>query len=151
MEWLTLVGTLSGGVLGVGSTLLVESARARRERGTRLEQAQRETYLRFLTALTETEASLLTVSQPASGADVIAAYRAHQILPAYYELLLAAPPAVCDAARGAYGGLRTIRDAIASTGLAAGSSAEWQAVHIPYDSAVRELRNVMRQSVLEGS
>jgi hypothetical protein len=150
MEWLTLVGTLSGGVLGVGSTLLVESARARRERGTRLEQAQRDAYLRFLTALTETEAALLALGRPVSSADVTSAYRAHQILPAYYELLLAAPPAVCDAARGAYSGLRAIRDAIAATGLAAGPSAEWQAVHVPYDAAVRDLRNVMRQSVLGG-
>ncbi|MFD9777101.1 hypothetical protein [[Kitasatospora] papulosa] len=149
MEWLTLVGTLSGGVLGVGSTLLVESARARRERGIRLAQTQREAYLRYLTALTETEAALLTISQPASGPELISAYRAHQILPTYYELLLAAPPAVCEAARDAYSGLRAIRDAIAATGLTAGPSDEWQAVHVPYDSAVRELRIVMRKSVLE--
>ncbi|MGI5399332.1 hypothetical protein ACQEVG_07770 [Streptomyces sp. CA-135486] len=148
MEWLTLVGTLSGGVLGVGSTLLVEAARARRERGTRIEQVQRDAYLRFLTALTETETALLALSQPVSNADVVSTYRAHQILPTYYELLIAAPREVCDAARAAYRGLRAIRDAIATTGLAVGVSAEWHAVHDPYDAAVRRLRSVMRESVL---
>ncbi|QIP85834.1 hypothetical protein GLX30_19400 [Streptomyces sp. Tu 2975] len=99
MGWLTLISTLSGGVLGVGS-------------------------------------------------EVVEAFRSTGVIAAKYELFLVAPPGVYDAAREAYELLRALRVAIATTDVVVGDdSAEWQALHMPYDTALRHLRAAMRGSL----
>ncbi|MEU6088059.1 hypothetical protein ABZ865_14780 [Streptomyces sp. NPDC047085] len=155
MEWLTLISTLSGGVLGVGSTLAVEAFRAKQERGHHHAELQRTACVRYLTALTETETALQTLalsrSTPVANGEVVEAFRSHHVIAARYELFLVAPPTVYDAARKAYDRLRAIRVAIATTNVVvADDSADWQAIHAPYDDAFRQLRVVMRESLNHG-
>lgn len=52
LEWLAVAGTLGGALLGAGSTMMVESLRARRERSVRQEEIRRQVYVKTLTALT---------------------------------------------------------------------------------------------------
>lgn len=70
---------MSGAALGVGSTLVVEAVRARRDRASRLEEMRRTAYVKFLTALMETEAALQTLAlsrtTPVGLADTWSAYR----------------------------------------------------------------------------
>ncbi|MFE2471357.1 hypothetical protein [Streptomyces mirabilis] len=155
MEWLTLISTLSGGVFGVGSTLVVEAVRARRERGHHHVELQRTACVRYLTALTETEAALqalaLSHSTPIANAEVVEAFRSRHVMAARYELFLVAPPGVYSAAHEAYDRLRAMRVAIATTDVVvADDSPDWQAIHIPYDDAFRRLRVVMRESLSLG-
>ncbi|MFC8517652.1 hypothetical protein [Streptomyces sp. NPDC057257] len=155
MEWLTLISTLSGGVLGVGSTLVVEAVRARRERGNHHVELQRTAYVRYLTALTETEAALqalaLSRSTPIANAEVVAAFRSRHVMAARYELYLVAPSSVYSAAHEAYDRLRAMRVAIATTDVVVSDdSADWQAIHVPYDDAFRQLRVAMRESLSPG-
>lgn len=155
MGWVTLIGTLSGAVLGVGSSMLIEGIRARRDRGNRLEEVRREAYVKFLTALTETETALQTLAlsrpTPVDPGDVITAYRSQRILPTYYELLMVAPPVVSEAAENAYQGMRGIRDGITTLATVERGSDPWQEVHLPYRHAVRRLRQVMRDSIQGGA
>ncbi|MFI8532830.1 hypothetical protein ACIGMX_21640 [Streptomyces aquilus] len=155
MEWLTLISTLSGGVLGVGSTLVVEAVRARRERGHHYVELQRTACVRYLTALTETEAALqelaLGRSTPIANAEVVEAFRSRHVMAARYELFLVAPPGVYKAAHDAYDRLRAMRVAIATTNVViSDDSADWQAIHVPYDDAFRRLRVAMRESLSPG-
>ncbi|MFI7415134.1 hypothetical protein ACIBU0_41515 [Streptomyces sp. NPDC049627] len=152
MGWLTLISTLSGGVLGVGSTLVVESVRNRRDQRLRHAELRRTAYVRYLTALTETETALQTLalsrSTPIASSDVVAAFRSTGVIAARYELFLVAPAVVYDAAREAYDLLRAMRVAIATTTVVVGDeSAEWQALHTPYDISLRKLRDAMRNSL----
>ncbi|MGI3226533.1 hypothetical protein ACRJ4B_24475 [Streptomyces sp. GTA36] len=152
MEWLTLISTLSGGVFGVSSTLVVEAVRTRRERGHHHVELQRTAYVRYLTALTETEAALqaiaLSHSTPIANAAVVEAFRSRHVMAARYELFLVASPSVYSAAHEAYDRLRDMRVAIATTNVViADDSPDWQAIHTPYDDAFRRLRVVMRESL----
>ncbi|MFF8192493.1 hypothetical protein ACF05L_16880 [Streptomyces bobili] len=152
MGWLTLISTLAGGVLGVGSTLVVESVRTKRDQRLRHGELRRTAYVRYLTALTETETALQTLAlshpTPIASSDVVAAFRSTGVIAARYELFLVAPASVYDAAREAYNLLRAMRVAIATTNIVVGDdSVEWQALHTPYDIALRKLRAAMRVSL----
>jgi hypothetical protein len=111
--------------------------------------------VRYLTALTETEAALqalaLSHSTPIANADVVEAFRSRHLVPARYELFLVAPPSVYTAAHEAYIRLRAMRVAIATTNVVVSDdSADWHAIHVPYDDAFRRLRVAMRESLSPG-
>ncbi|WP_159058900.1 hypothetical protein [Streptomyces caeruleatus] len=147
-----MISTLSGGVLGVSSTLVVEAFRSKRDQKLRHLELRRTAYVRYLTALTDTETALQTLAlsrpTPVANGEVVAAFRSQGVIAARYEVFLVAPPVVYDAARDAYNLLRAQRVAIATTDVAVGDdSSEWQALHIPYDVAFRHLRAVMRDSL----
>ncbi|MET7616154.1 hypothetical protein [Streptomyces sp. NPDC005408] len=149
---MTLISTLSGGVLGVGSTLVIESVRTKRDQRLRHAELRRTAYVRYLTALTEAETALQTLAlsrpTPIASSDVVEAFRSTGVIAARYELFLVAPPSVYDAAREAYDLLRALRVAIATTDVAVGDeAAQWQALHLPYDTALRHLRAAMRDSL----
>ncbi|MEU3738493.1 hypothetical protein AB0E78_15615 [Streptomyces sp. NPDC032198] len=83
--------------------------------------------------------------------EVVEAFRSHHVIAARYELFLVTPPSVYNAAREAYDRLRAIRVAIATTDIVVGDdSADWLAIHVPYDDAFRRLRVVMRESLNHG-
>lgn len=158
MEWLTLVGTLSGGILGVGSTLLVDRARAKRERGHKFEEVRRNAYTSYLVALTETDAAMqiLALSQPTpiDRATVMSNFRSKSLLAHRYHAALVAPPTVTHAVENAYDKLRHVREALITETLTVGkwnwgtsSSSEWLDVHQPYGQAVEDLRAAMREDI----
>lgn len=161
MEWITLVGTLSGGILGVSSALLVDWTRAKRERGHKFDEVRRNVYTAYLVALTETEGALqiLALNQPTpiDRAAVMSVFRSKSLLAHRYQAALVAPPEVAHAAEGAYQKLRNIREAIVTTNLTVGTpkwatngSTEWQAVHQPYWEAIEGLRAAMRDDIQGG-
>jgi hypothetical protein len=159
MEWVAVVGTLGGAVVGAGTTMLVDSIRARRERSIRMEDSQRQIYVKFLTALTQTDNAMQALaigqSTPLSRADVTAAFRSNQMVAALYELELVAPKVVCDDAWAVYRKLRNIREAIVTESLTVGAqgagSAEWRGVHEPFLAALEQLRESMRRKLSASS
>ncbi|MFE5995228.1 hypothetical protein [Streptomyces sp. NPDC056453] len=61
MNWGTLISTMLGAVIGVGSTLIADRARWSRELTQRAKETRRELYGQFLTALNESAESLWVV------------------------------------------------------------------------------------------
>ncbi|MFE3052563.1 hypothetical protein [Nocardia sp. NPDC059239] len=154
-EWLAVAGTLGGAIVGASSSVLVDSIRARRERSLRFEDTQRFTYVKFLTALTQTDNAMQALAigraTPLSRADVTATFRSNQLVAALYELELVAPKTVGDAAGVVYKALKAIREALVTQSLTVGGqgtgSADWIAVHEPFLTALQELRDVMRREL----
>jgi gas vesicle protein len=160
MEWLTLVGTLSGGILGVGSTLLVDRARAKRERGHRFDEVRRNAYTSYLVSLTETDAAMqilaLGQATPIDRATVMSTFRSKSLLAHRYQAALVAPPDVTRAIEKTYEKLRRVREALITETLTVGKwnwetngSSEWVEVHQPYGQAVEDLRAAMRDDIQE--
>ncbi|MGW4248619.1 hypothetical protein [Nocardia sp. NPDC004722] len=152
MEWVAVVGTLSGAAVGAGTTLLVDAIRARRERSQRFQDAQRGVYAKYLEALIKTDSAVqaLAMSQltPVASADATAAFRAHQLVAARFELELVAPREVSEAAEAAYDALNAMRLILTTTAVTVGNpgvgSPEWVAVHEPFRTTLDNLRSAMR-------
>ncbi|WP_280402440.1 hypothetical protein [Nocardia carnea] len=154
LEWLAVAGTLGGALLGAGSTMMVETLRARRERVGRLEETRRQVYVKTLTALTQTDTALQALAiegpTPLGRAEATAAFRSHDLVATIYELELIAPEPVSDSAWEVYRRLRDIREMLIARPVvverAGAGSPEWQAVHNPFLTALDGLRGAMRQA-----
>ncbi len=114
-----------GGVVGAGSTLLLDSVRWRRDRTDRRDETRRQIYGQYLMALTTTGRNLqaVAVGTPVGRETVMAAFRENSLLTIRYQVDLVAPRGVTEASDHAYGCLRNIREAIATTELSIGPPA----------------------------
>ncbi|MGI5217122.1 hypothetical protein [Nocardia sp. CA-290969] len=153
LEWLAVAGTLGGALVGAGSTMMVETLRARRERTGRLEETRRQVYVKTLTALTQTDTAMQALAiegpTPLGRAEATAAFRSHDLVATIYELELVAPEVVSDDAWEVYRRLRDIREMLIAQQVvvdrAGAGSPEWQAVHNPFLVALDRLRAAMRE------
>jgi hypothetical protein len=156
MDWTVPLGTLVGAFVGVGSTLLVDVVRSRRDRIHQIVTVRRQVYAQYLEALTKTDGELqmLAVSQstPVDELATRTAWRQYSLLALRYEVELVAPKSVTKTADAAYRTLRNMRDAINRTKLVVGTpgSPEWEAVHLPYINAIDTLRSNMRADIQRG-
>jgi hypothetical protein len=156
MDWTIPLSTLVGALVGVGSTLLVDIVRSRRDRIGRLMEVRRQVYAQYLEALTNTDGELqmLAVSRstPVDEVDTRTAWRKYSLLALRYEVQLVAPESVAKTADAAYRSLRNMRDAIRATKLSVGTpgSPEWEAVHLPYIKAIDTLRSAMHADIQQG-
>lgn len=149
---MAVVGTLGGALLGAASTMMMETIRARRERTERTEDTRRQVYVKYLTALTQTDSAIQALAiegpTPLNRTEVTAAFRSNHLVAVIYELELVAPQAVCDDAWSAYERLRDIREALIAHSVvverAGAGSPEWRAVHEPFLAALKQLRASMR-------
>ncbi|UQA96963.1 hypothetical protein [Streptomyces halobius] len=158
------MSTLIGAMVGVGSTLLSETVRSKRDRGHQLHQLRRQLYARYLEALTGTDSELQLLAvrhrTPVDEADLRAAWRSHSLLALNYEIALVAPTPVASAADTAYGALRAMRNVIGTTEVTVSNlgrpednnpgSAEWQGAHRVYIHALAALRSTMRADIGNG-
>jgi hypothetical protein len=158
MEWMTLISTLSGAVLGVASALVVDAVRVRRDRSARLLDARRVAYVHLLVALTETDAAIqllaLNNTTPIPHSTVQETFRSKSLLARRYEIGLVGPASVATAAEAAYQRLRAVAVAIATTPVAVSvirdgrpDNPEWNTLHQPYADAIAELRTVMKRDM----
>ncbi|MEV0252378.1 hypothetical protein AB0H76_37720 [Nocardia sp. NPDC050712] len=155
MEWVAIVGTLGGAVVGAGTTLLTDLVRARRDKAVRTGDTQRQIYVKYLAAVVQTDNAMqaLAIGQatPLGREDVTGAFRSQNLVAALLELELVAPEAVCGTAQAAYQKLRNIRETLATTSLTVGGpnggSQEWHAVHEPFRQALHALKVAMRQEL----
>ncbi|KUL57800.1 hypothetical protein OG330_14525 [Streptomyces albidoflavus] len=147
MEWIPLVSTALGAVIGVGSTLLADRARWRRDRAGQDLDVRRQLYADYTAALSRIRTALNECAQE----DIPAAERPRKVreeflTPGAYEirhqLAIVAPPEIVDAARSAFVVLRDTRDL-----LVAGASvddAAYAELEERFDAAVVALRSFMR-------
>ncbi|MEV8362564.1 hypothetical protein [Streptomyces niveus] len=147
MEWISLASTALGAAIGVGSTLLADRVRWRRERAGQNLDVRRQMYADYTAALSRIRTALNECAQ----ADIPAGERSLRVrelflAPGAYEirhqLAIVAPPEVVEAARTAFIVLRDTRDLLVN-----GSSLNDRAymeMEERFDAAVAELRTVMR-------
>ncbi|MFE1331492.1 hypothetical protein [Streptomyces microflavus] len=147
MEWIPLVSTALGAAIGVGSTLLADRARWRRDRAGQDLDVRRQLYADYTAALSRIRTALNECVRE----DIPAAERPRRIREAFttpgayeirHQLAIVAPPEIVDAARSAFVVLRDTRDL-----LVAGASvdnAAYAELEERFDAAVAALRTVMR-------
>ncbi|MEU8688520.1 hypothetical protein [Streptomyces sp. NPDC048665] len=146
MDWGTLIATGLGATIGVGSTLLNESIRTRREREDRREAARHQLYSDYLAALARVADELWILGQAPNQSDIKA--RAHDVwrrgdaYPLRYHMTVTAPVDIAAASDACFRGLRDFRDVIAA-GME-GGSADFMQAQSKYDELLTALRWAMR-------
>ncbi|MGW7088644.1 hypothetical protein ACWGH2_34780 [Streptomyces sp. NPDC054871] len=151
MSWIALLSTALGAAVGLGSVLLSDRVRWRRERDDVRLSTQRDIYVAFLTALHQANQDLRRVSlgdHPADATRHLAAreaFRAAQLVQAREHIVLTAPEPLVVAADASFQALRALRDRIA----------QGEDVHSPgydedlarYDNRLQSLRNAIRKDL----
>ncbi|MEO3847653.1 hypothetical protein ABGB09_08350 [Streptomyces sp. B8F3] len=148
MEWISPVSTALGAAIGVGATLFSDRLRWRREREDRALESRKQLYADYSAALSRIRTALNEAAhdQSLSGEERRQRVRELFLAPGAYELrhqlAILAPEAVITVSSRAFKILRDTRDSILE-GAGAGS-AEYAELEDAFDSAVAELRRVMR-------
>jgi hypothetical protein len=151
MDWMPLLSTLTGAVIGISATLLADRNRWRREEARHTLEVRREVYTEFVTALKAAGEEIRAValgdhmSESARDAAVREAFRSTGLYTASERLWLVGPPHVVEGGNEAYRSLRRIRDAYAQ-GVAIGS-AEDAALIAQRRTAMSQMRERMREDL----
>lgn len=155
MEWGTLAVAGIGAVFGIGTTLLSDALRSRRENDQRWADTKRIVYMRFLSSLAQAHSRITGVAcrvdpGPARQQAVHDAFHSD---PQHFdakavlrELALAAPDHVYRAAVPVYHQLRAARDLLASTSLGV-DAPEYQQVIQPFFADLEALQQLMRDDL----
>ncbi|MES9519835.1 hypothetical protein [Streptomyces capoamus] len=116
MTWLSLLATIVGAIIALGSALIVERRRERREEVRERRRTKQDLYARYLAAHAGARARLRIVAATSGLSDE---ERANQAREAYascyatrYELEVLAPQTVVSAAGGFNRRARALRDVI---------------------------------------
>lgn len=116
MDWIAPVGTIGGAIVGVGSALLAERLRWRRERDQQWTQQRRAVYQEFVTASSrahsETRASVLRagLSESERFSEIHQAIDGSRLWQARQALSLTAPSHIVALAAEVTRALEAIRD-----------------------------------------
>jgi hypothetical protein len=151
MDWSTALSTLLGAVVGVGSALLVERAKWSREQTQRWQQARRETYVAYLTALHQANDAMRAVSLGEHAADIDremaarAAFRSPGVTQTREHVILVAPEPVVRAADEAFQRLRDLRELIGQ-GHRLGSPG-YEPALTAYGDGLQALRDAIREDL----
>lgn len=148
MSWMSLISTVVGALIGIGSTLVADRARYRRELAKADRDARRQLYADFLIADAAAHDGMRLQAMKA-GADeterrnaVYETFHSSQIYPTRYRLTVAAPAEVVNDSENVFRFLRRIRNTLAD-GLDL-ADAEYTELHQAHENALRRLRNSMR-------
>ncbi|WP_405662019.1 hypothetical protein OG379_12230 [Streptomyces sp. NBC_01166] len=151
MNWMPLLSTLAGAVIGISATLIADRNRWRREEARHALELRREVYSEFVSALKTAGEEIRAValgdhmSDSARDAAVREAFRGTGVYTASERLWLVGPPQVVAAGNAAFHSWRTIRDAYAR-GLAVGSTEEAPLI-AQRRTAMAEMRRLMREDL----
>jgi hypothetical protein len=151
MQWITLLSTLLGALVGVGSTILVERTRFSRDRRYHREEIRREAYASFLTELSRAYESLWSLGWGEYLMDQPRAAAARSILrdsgvyQARQRVVILAPQTVSAACNDAFDKLKAVRDALGAGGEL--ESPEFRSADNAYKASVRDLLQVIRSDL----
>lgn len=118
MDWLAPVNTLTGAGIGIGSTLLADRLRWRRDRAALGQDTRRRAYAAFMAALSDVYQRLDELARDGRPAEEARA-AAHEVFvsrnlyPLRYELALIAPWEVMEPVNQAFWRVRDLRDLVA--------------------------------------
>ncbi|MFE1835842.1 hypothetical protein [Streptomyces sviceus] len=155
MELGTLAVAAIGAIFGVGTTLVTDLARSRREQDRYWGETKRGVYARFLTSLAHTHSRMIIGAFRDHPADV----RRDRVHDAFHsdpqysdaasmlrELAIVAPDHVYQTALPVFERLRVIRETLAVESLRP-ESAEYAAVRDPFLAGMEALQQVMRDDL----
>ncbi|GGW35171.1 hypothetical protein CP966_14005 [Streptomyces galilaeus] len=119
MDWLAPVNTLTGAAIGIGSTLLADRIRWRRDREALDRDTRRQAYAAFMAALSdvytrlhETARETLPPAEARTAANEV--FTTSNLYPLRYELALLAPWDVMEPVNQAFWKVRDLRDLVAT-------------------------------------
>jgi hypothetical protein len=150
VEWISPVSTALGALIGVGSTLLVDRLRWRRERADRALENRRQLYADFSAALSRMRTALNECAQEGAEAEgrsqrVRELFLAPGAYELRHEMAILAPHEVVDASRAAFLVLRDTRDCLLAGGDAGSTS--YRELEDSLDEALAALRVIMRRDL----
>jgi hypothetical protein len=151
MDWMPLLSTLAGAVIGIAATVIADRNRWKREEARHALEVRRGVYTEFVSALKTAGEEMRAValgdhmSDSARDAAVREAVRGTGIYTASERLWLVGPPQVVAAGNEAFHSLRAIRDAYAR-GVAV-DSAEAAPLIARRRTAMAEMRRLMREDL----
>jgi hypothetical protein len=151
MDWMPLLSTLTGAVIGITATLIADRNRWRREESRHALQVRREVYTEFVSALKTASEEIRAValgdhmSGSARDAAVREAFRSTGLYTASERLWLVGPEQVVAAGNEAFHSLRRIRDAYAR-GVAVGSAGDAPLI-AERRTAMARMRDLMREDL----
>jgi hypothetical protein len=149
MSWIPVLATAMGAIIGLGSALLTEHLRSRREHNELSTTVRREVYADYLSTLHDANEAMRTVALGEHPPDLPrkqaarAAFRAAGVTKAREHIILLAPPAVITAADQAFRSLRTIRDRIGQ----GEQLAQYEPVLLTYSEHLHALRDAIRHDL----
>jgi hypothetical protein len=150
-QWIAVLGTALGAVIGIGSAFLSDRVRWRREQDRDRAGVRRELYASYIAALTETHESMRAVSgrDGLAGAErrdaVRAVFHDGGLYQLRYQIGVIADQQVLDAAEAAFQQVRDIRDAFAA-GARIGD-AQYQSLRTDWGALLRTLQHAMREEL----
>ena len=150
MDWTTLAATALGAFIGVGSTLVADRVRWRRDQADRTRQERRRIYVTALTtyrlAYEDMREATVTADGRERAAAVRQAFRSSGCDEARESALLCAPQEMADVLEAVYGTLRDLQTAFA-TGDPALDSAAMQERRLKHAEAVWAARAAIREDL----
>ncbi|WP_328880836.1 hypothetical protein [Streptomyces sp. NBC_00299] len=157
MDWTPLAGTALGAFVGIGSTLLADRARWRRDLTDRTRQERRQIYVTVLTkyrlAYEAMHAAAVTGRDQADAARETAvreAFRSSGCDEARETALICAPQEMSDLLETVYATLRDLQDAFAA-GDPPLDSPQLQERRLKHAEAIWAARAAMRRDLERGS
>ncbi|MFI0366417.1 hypothetical protein ACH35V_00975 [Actinomadura sp. 1N219] len=151
MSWIPVLSTVLGAVIGLGSVLVGDRLRWRREQSSQWLTVRREIYVGYLNALHEANQAMRAVSlgdfPPDTTRDLAAraAFRSAGVNQAQEHLVLIAPEQVVQAAVETSAALRNLRDRIRKG--EGQSSADYESEFLTFSDRLHVLRNAIRQDL----
>ncbi len=151
MNWMPLLSTLTGAVIGIAATLTADRNRWRREERRHAREERREVYTEYVSALKAAGEEIRAValgdhmSESSRAAAVREAFRSSGLHTASERLWLMGPPQVVTAANEGFHSLRRIRDAYVEG--AAVQSAEDEPLITQRRTAMARMRDHMREDL----
>jgi hypothetical protein len=146
MQWSTLIGTALGAIVGVGSALINDILRWRREQQKYQRSIRREIYVEFLSALTDAHEKMRVASQRDYES---AAARSLEIRDLFrdcyrirYQISIIAEQGVVDGSEATFRKMRDIRDLL--SGGENLESADYQKFRTEWGALLRQLQHSMR-------
>jgi hypothetical protein len=155
MAWGTLAAAALGAVFGVGSTVITDTLRSRRDLDQRWSDTKRTVYVRFLTALSHTHSRMVR----AAFSGLPAEERTNAVHEAFHsdpqhsearsvirELGITAPNDIYRLASTAYQQLLEIRDVLALPEIMIDSE-PYRAIFEPFLAELQALQEAMRDDL----
>jgi hypothetical protein len=155
MDIQTLIAAVVGAVIGVGSTLITDFVRARRNADEKWTETKRLVYVRFLVAVTQAHSRIKVAAlgeiDPAEKRKAVSAVfyddpqkaEAKSIL---RELAITGPDYINRLANETYQCLRAIRDVLSRPSITA-DHPEYRAVSKPFWDSLGALQDAMRDDL----
>jgi hypothetical protein len=150
-QWIAVLGTALGAVIGIGSAFISDRARWRREQDRDRAGVRRELYSSYIAALTETHESMRAVSArdgltAAQQADAIrAVFHDGGLYQLRYQIGVTADQEVLDAAEAAFQQMRDIRDVFADGGRI--GDERYQSLRTDWGALLRAMQQAMRDEL----